>query len=151
MQVNFQIQHFVDKAVIAEDANKGILQMVNPSGDALTVIAHRGFDAEVLAALGTIRAFDPCACGRAFGIKNTVIIDDVEQDASFKPFLGFARRCGFRAIKSVPIINTAEQCIGVITMHYMKPYTVNNNDALRAILPDLVKLIERKGSVEFSA
>jgi GAF domain-containing protein len=151
MQVNFQFQHYLDTAIIAENANKGILRLMNARKDALDIVAQRGFDINSLICMEPIKAFDATACGRVLGTKNTVIIDDVETDVSFKPFIGFAHTNGFRSLKCIPIIGPDQQCLGIISVHFMLPQTASKKNPSANIIPSLIKLIEHTKQVSFHA
>ncbi len=142
MQINLQFQHYMDAAVIAEDANKGFLQIVDEENGELVCVAKRGFSKEFVKQFGLVKAFGPTTCGRALGTKNMVIINNIEQDKGFRPYLQMVKQAGIMSVKSTPILNSEQKCIGVISVHYMDANTAKNANTLGRILPCLVELIE---------
>ena len=99
-------------------ADQGNLQLVSPDGDALRIVAQRGFERAFLDFFGEVRVTDESACGRALRSGQRVIIDDVESEASFAPYRATAGASGFRSVVSSPLIGADGTRLGVISAHF---------------------------------
>lgn len=115
------IHKLLEKAIQAEQSDKGTLQRYDERRDELHVIASSGFSGDFLEHFKIVKPFDSSCCGRAFGVGTPISINDVEDDLSFRANLAIARGAGFRAVKSVPIINEKGEKLGVISLHYRQP------------------------------
>jgi PAS domain S-box-containing protein len=106
------------RAVIALlGADKGNVQLLDPAAGVLSIAAQQGFDPEYLELFREVRAGDNSACGRALRSRERVIIEDVEQDESYRPYLPFARAAGYRTVVSTPLIGFDGTVLGAITTH----------------------------------
>ena len=99
-------------------ADQGNLQLVSPDGDALRIVAQRGFERAFLDFFGEVRVTDESACGRALRSGQRVVIDDVESEASFAPYRATAGASGFRSVVSSPLIGADGTRLGVISTHF---------------------------------
>jgi GAF domain-containing protein len=109
----------LDEALAVEDAACGLLQVWDPARGGVEVVAQRGFDREFLDQFRLVRPGDPSTCGRALGLKQRVLIPDVDADPFFTRFLPLARRAGFRAVQSTPIMGTENQILGILSTHFI--------------------------------
>jgi GAF domain-containing protein len=57
------------------------------------------------------------ACGRAFRAQEAVVIEDVEIDPDYAPFIEVARHAGYRSVVSVPLISARNALVGVLSVH----------------------------------
>src|SRR5688572_25989328 len=105
----------LDRAMVADGAAFGNLQVLNKSSDCLEIQAQRGFSQEFLALFQMVRSDDPCVCGRAFRYAEPVFVRDVTADPLFAPFLSISQAVGFRAVQSTPIIDRDKNVIGVLS------------------------------------
>ena len=99
-------------------ADQGNLQLLDQAGDALRIVAQRGFERTFLDFFGEVRVADESACGRALRFGQRVVIDDVESEASFAPYRTIARAAGFRSVISSPLIGADGTRVGVISTHF---------------------------------
>ena len=99
-------------------ADQGNLQLLDPAGDVLRIVAQRGFERTFLDFFREVRVADESACGRALRFGQRVVIDDVESEASFAPYRTIARAAGFRSVISSPLIGADGTRVGVISTHY---------------------------------
>lgn len=136
-----RLQELLREAIKAEKAGKGTLQRYDPSIDELEIVAQEGFTAEFLDHFKAVRPFDSSCCGRAFGVGTPIIISDVELDNGFRPNLKIARAAGFRSVKSVPIVSSKGEKLGVISTHFKEPKWNWDMKRLNDILVELGKVL----------
>jgi GAF domain-containing protein len=61
---------------------------------------------------------DGSACGRTLGSGKTVLLEDIEKDSEFAPFLPVAREAGFRSVISAPLLTYGSELVGVVATHF---------------------------------
>ncbi len=106
-------------AAALSDADMGLVSLCG-DGDHLDLGASLGFPAEVIEKVRRIPAGSG-ACGVAFAERRRVIVEDVEADPLFTPYLAVARHAGFRAVHSTPLVTNHERVIGVLSVHFRVP------------------------------
>ena len=104
-------------ATAVSDTDIGIISLYDEIEGWLEVGASLGFSEQALAHIGHIEA-GAGACGMALKERRRVIVDDVETDPLFTPFVWLARDVGFRAVHSTPLIARDGDVLGVLTVHY---------------------------------
>ncbi len=104
--------------VMLYDSNRGILRMA----------ASVGFNQEYLNILGTIPP-GVGACGTALKERRSVLIEDVELEESFKPYLPLAARAGYRAAYSVPLFSQSGAVMGTIGTYFPYPHRPSPREA----------------------
>jgi GAF domain-containing protein len=102
-------------------ADRGNLQLVNPTAGSLVIVAEQGFGAEFLEYFAVVDD-DGSACGRAARRHAQTVIADVTTDPGFAPHRAIAAASGFRAVLSTPLIDRAGGLIGVVSTHYRRPH-----------------------------
>ena len=114
------LQAVLDTAVAAQEADFGFVWLHHPERGELVVEASHGFDDAAL------RLFDSVApgpagggAGNAFSRGQRWIIEDIERDPGFAPYRESARRAGFRALHSTPIVTRSGELLGVISVHFV--------------------------------
>ncbi len=116
------LQAILDAAVAGQGAQLGIVWLHDAKADELVIEASRNFDAHALAGLHRV----PCgeaggSAGHAFAERRHWTVFDTEADLAFAPFREVARRAGFRAVHSTPIVTRSGGLLGVISVHYARP------------------------------
>ncbi|HEX5612219.1 MAG TPA: GAF domain-containing protein [Burkholderiales bacterium] len=104
----------------AQGADKGTIQMVDPH-DALRIVAQRGFGREFLDHFACVRVDGSSVCARSLRSGSPLVILDVFEDPVFAPHLEVARRSGFRAVQSIPLLSRWGSVIGMLSVHYESP------------------------------
>src|SRR5689334_18918461 len=113
------LQAILETLVEVHCADFGLLSLYDGGSGCLTPSASCGFDASALQAIAEIvPGPDEGACGSAFWTKSRAIIHDVEVDARFKCYRGFAREVGFRSVHSTPILTRRGEAIGVLSVQF---------------------------------
>lgn len=92
---------------------------------------QRGFEKDFLDFFREVSANDECACGRALRTSEQMVIEDVDADASFKPFRDVARAAGFRAVTSTPLIGRTGARLGILSTHFRLPHRPSDQDLQR--------------------
>jgi two-component sensor histidine kinase len=100
------------------DADKGNVQLLDPSRGILFIAAHQGFEQPFLDCFKEVSAADDSACGRALRYGERVVIEDVEADAEYAPFRAIARDAGYRSVQSTPLIGRDGKPLGIISTHF---------------------------------
>ena len=107
----------LDMALRFTGQRLGNVQLVNWEGGWLEIAAQRGFHQDFLEVFQRVSIRDGCACGRALFLRQTVVIDDVSADHDFRPFVEVAKRAGFSAVQSTPLITPGGAVLGIISTH----------------------------------
>jgi PAS domain S-box-containing protein len=108
-------------AATIENAEMGLLSLCDPKTDELRVGASLGLAAEMLATIAGIPLGDgsSAACDKA---RRRVIVEDIEVDPHFAPYRDTARRAGFRAVHSTPLVARSGKLVGVMSTYFRRPY-----------------------------
>jgi signal transduction histidine kinase/DNA-binding NarL/FixJ family response regulator len=100
----------------------GSVQVYDPPAQTLTVAAQQGFSQDFLDQLGVLRRDSPSACSAVMNSLSRVIIEDVNQDESFRPLRDIAGEAGFRSIQSTPLLSRTGALLGVLSTHWSHPH-----------------------------
>src|SRR5262249_40661123 len=113
----------VDTAIAITKADKGNLQLLDPTTDVLTIAAQRGFEAPFLNFFSAVRD-DASACAAAMRSSERVIVEDVRGSEIFagQPSKEVLIDAGVCAVISTPLIATSGNVLGVISTHFAKPH-----------------------------
>ena len=103
-------------------ADMGNVQLIDEATGKLTVAVQRGFGPGFLEFLREVSIEDGSACGRTLRSCERVIIEDVEQDPIFAPWLSIARESGFRAVQFTPVVDRNGKVVGMISTHFRAPH-----------------------------
>ncbi len=133
-------------ALAVTQTGLGNLQLFDWPARRLEIRAQRGFDAEFLSFFARVTVGDGTACARALAGRGPVIVEDVTADRDFAPFRGLARRSGFQAVQSTPLVSAAGTVVGVLSTHFParhRPSAVQL-DALRVTARVAADAIQRR-------
>lgn len=117
----------LEKLLSLARAERGNVQLADPSSGALRIVAQHGFDEEFLDHFAVVDD-DRSACGRAASRGAQLVIDDVITDPAFEPHRQIAAASGFRAVQSTPLVDKAGRVVGVVSTHYPRPYAPSARD-----------------------
>jgi PAS domain S-box-containing protein len=108
-------------AIGISSADKGNIQLVEPSTGLLKMNAESGFDS---AFLDFFDGRQPAACKQALETQQRVIVEDVRKSALFvgTPSLEVMNRAQIRAVQATPLISSAGNVLGVISTHFVTTY-----------------------------
>jgi GAF domain-containing protein len=137
-ELQFELQQLLDSALRMTGTRMGDMQLFDAREQALRVIVHRGFDKRVLDEMACISASDEHPCARALRYRQRVVIEDVDSDPQFVPYLPLSAAAGFRAVQSTPIFAPDSTEIGgIFSTHYPYPHHVNAEEA--RVLDDIAR------------
>ena len=100
----------------------GNVQVYDPHAQTLTIAAQQGFSQDLLDQLGVVTRDSPSACSAAMNSLSRVIIEDVNQDESFRPLRDIAAAAGFRSIQSTPLLSRTGALLGVLSTQWSHPH-----------------------------
>ena len=103
-------------------------------GDELRMVARRGLDDAFEAVFARVSASDNSACGRALRLRQRVIIQDVESDTAYAPYLPIARQAGYRTVLSEPLLTAAGHVLGIVTVQFRQVRELTEAELFRAEL-----------------
>ena len=99
-------------------ADKGHVQLLNDTGEVLSIVSHQGFEPHFLDHFREVSADNDSACGRALRLREQVIIADVESDAGYEPFRQLARDADYRAVVATPLAGIDGTPLGMVSTHF---------------------------------
>ena len=148
---NRNLNAVLDTAIAIAGADKGNLQLLDPTTGALSIAAQRGFEEPFLNFFAAVRD-DASACAAAMKSGERVIVEDVRESEIFaaQPSKEVLLDAGVRAVTSTPLLASTGNLLGMISTHFAKPHRPDER-ALR--LMDLLArqtadYLERKRSEE---
>ncbi|MBI3650856.1 MAG: MEDS domain-containing protein [Acidobacteria bacterium] len=115
------LQEMLRAAMTVHGTSLGLLSLCDAQGNGLQLQAHSGFAEEFLKVVEWVPPGGG-ACGTAYQEQRRVIVEDVESDPIFAPYREAARKAGFRACHSTPLITRNGHLIGVLTVHFRQSY-----------------------------
>ena len=109
-------------AIALMGADFGNIQLLDPSGSHLQIVAHRGFPDWWLQYWNRVSEGHG-ACGTALAHGERVIVEDITQSPIFvgTDVLEIQLRAGVRAVQSTPLITRSGVPLGMISTHYAVP------------------------------
>lgn len=128
------------------------LQMLVAERDALFLLAQHGFTAEAAAFWEWVRADHTTSCGLALARGEPVIVPDVEQWdlVAGTEDLAQYRRCGIRAMLSLPLVSREGRLVGVTSVHWRDVHRPSEREMrlLDVLARQAADMIERRASQE---
>ena len=120
LDVKSILEDTVQTAIAVEGTDMGAVSLCDADHTVLELGASVGLDAELLGVAQRTPA-GTGASGRCLQEQRRVVIEDVEQDPAFVPYLDAARRVGFRSVHSTPLITRSGKLVGVLTTLHRRP------------------------------
>jgi signal transduction histidine kinase/CheY-like chemotaxis protein len=114
-------------ALNVQGTDMGLLSLCEAGQDGLSLKVQSGFDEEFLKALEMVPPGEG-SCGTCYEQRRRVVIEDVEVDTVFADYREAARRAGFRACHSTPLITGSGNIIGVLSVHFRQPHRPSNRE-----------------------
>ena len=106
----------------------GNVQVYDPHAQTLTIAAQQGFSQDLLDQQGVVRRDSPSACSAAMNGLSRVMVEDVNQDESYRPLRDIAAAAGFRSIQSTPLLSRTGALLGVLSTHWSDPHRPSERD-----------------------
>ncbi len=126
--VRTALQDTLGAAVEITGADMGHVQIVDGASSTLQIVAHRGFGPEFLERFPNAYSQPNTAWGRALASRRRVVIPDVTADPLFAQDAETARRDGYRAVQSTPLISRDGRVLGILSTYYVEPRTPSDRD-----------------------
>ncbi len=111
-------------------ADKGNIQLMTDDG-VLVIAAQQGFDGEFLHYFKAVSTHDHSACARALRSGKRTIIEDVESDPAYADLRPIARRAGYRAVQSTPLLASTGRPLGMVSTHWGSVHRPDINELHR--------------------
>jgi len=127
------LEEVLRAAARGERADRGLLHVAGPDRGGLEVAAAVGFDSGILASVPHLRAGGGSS-GAAFQERRPVIVEDTEADPFFAPWREEARRAGYRAVHSTPLVTRSGAVAGVLSVYLPDPGRPSERDLRRVDL-----------------
>ncbi len=113
------LQAILDTLVDVHNADFGLLSLYDPASGYLLANACVGFDEAALASVARISPTpESGACGSAFAYKTRTIVEDAQAEPQFDACREIARAVGFRGVHSTPILTSAGEVLGILSVHF---------------------------------
>ncbi|MDF2449981.1 MAG: hypothetical protein K0R26_2485 [Bacteroidota bacterium] len=118
-----KLQDLLSQVLQTEGTSMGLIRKFKPDDDELDIVCHQGFSDDFIEQFFSVKPFDHTSCGRAFGIGSTVLINDIEQDLSFKKQIRFLKelKVQFRSVKSAPVLTQRGRKVGILSVFFEQP------------------------------
>ena len=126
--LNAAFEEFLDSSMRLLGADFGNVQLYNAKHKVLELVTTRGFHPEFIEKFKFVCSDDNTACGRAARSGERIIIEDVEQDALYKPYLQDAAKADYRAVQSTPIVDRQGRLLGMLSTHFRAPHRPSEDD-----------------------
>jgi two-component sensor histidine kinase len=147
VQLEECLQRTMDAAIALVGADKGNIQLFEPTSNSLIIAAHRGFAEPFLTFFKHVRD-DAAACAAAMRSKNQVIVEDVLESEIFvedgsRTILISA---GVRAVVSTPLLSSNGTLMGMISTHYTTPHRPTDREVhlIEVLARQAADYLERK-------
>jgi signal transduction histidine kinase len=121
------LEETLHTAAALSDTDLGLLSLCDGEQEGLKLGASLGFDDGFLRLVEYVPPGEG-ACGTCLRERRRVVVEDVETDPRFGPYREAARRGGFRAIHSTPLVTRSGRVIGVLSTHFRKPHRPSDRE-----------------------
>ena len=105
----------------------GYLQVYDPRTETLMIAAQQGFSPD---SLEQLRHVEHGSSGGGTAVKGgrRVIIEDVNEDESFRPLQAIGAAAGFRSLQSTSLLTRTGTLLGVLSTHWRQPHRPSEHD-----------------------
>jgi signal transduction histidine kinase/CheY-like chemotaxis protein len=145
--------HVLDAAVAimhSDFASMQVAELNQQNLPVLRLLAYRGFHPESARHWQIVGMDDQASCGAALRSCERVCIRDTEAWDALAGTADLAayRRSGIRAVQSTPLISRSGGLLGMISTHWMEPYSPSQRElrTFDILARQVADLIERKQS-----
>jgi hypothetical protein len=125
------LPQIVDLAVRLTGADKGNIQLIDPSTETLVLAVSRGFERPFLDHFGRVSPSSRTICGMALATRQRVIIEDIDGSGIFdgRPTaLEAMQAAEVRAVHAFAIVSRSGRRWGVINLHWRRQYPETDYD-----------------------
>jgi len=112
------LQEVVEAAIAITRADRGNMQLQDPSSGRLKIVVHSGFGADFLQFFDSVGEGE-AACGTAMGRMERVIVEDVSKSNIFsEAALNVLLQEGIRAVQCTPLVTRHGRFVGMMSAHF---------------------------------
>ncbi|MBV9549731.1 MAG: GAF domain-containing protein [Alphaproteobacteria bacterium] len=139
------LREVLDTAVEVFQGGRGTVQTLAPDGDSLVYAASRGFDAKMLAAVPPITRDFHSTCAACIRTGARVVASNIAADPLWAAHAATAAALGYGAAFSAPLKTRQNELLGVMTVHFDRPYTPSESELrwLDLFARSAAQLVER--------
>jgi two-component sensor histidine kinase len=141
----------LDTAILIARGEKGNIQLFDSDLAGLTIAVHRGFDEPFLRYFKFVRD-GASACAAAMRSAAQVIVEDVTSSDIFAghPSQQILIDAGVRAVIATPLTASSKDALGMISIHFSKPYCPSERDIhfLTLLARQTADYLERRRAAE---
>ncbi|RYD66393.1 MAG: GAF domain-containing protein, partial [Verrucomicrobiaceae bacterium] len=112
-------QEILAAAITLTRADAGVVQISDPESQALSVLAAKGFDEELVIRFQRVDANSPTSCGLALTSNQRAFVD-FDAPGESHPAFALLLAAGFRSAQSTPLVSRGGALIGMITTHWTR-------------------------------
>jgi signal transduction histidine kinase/ActR/RegA family two-component response regulator len=127
LNIETVLQEVLRAALYVQGADMGLLSLCDTKRDGLSLKVHSGFDQEFLNIVEWVPPGGG-ACGTCYEQRQRIVVEDVEVDPIFAEYRAAARKAGFRACHSTPLITGTGNIIGVLSVHFRQPHSPSRRE-----------------------
>jgi GAF domain-containing protein len=143
----------LEAAMFFTAADKGTLQLFDPSTDCLMIRAQRGFSQRFLDFFSYVHNQSDAICNLLTARAARVIVEDVTRSELFESRPAGAAVLlneGVRALQSTPLINRAGHMLGVVSTHFTRPTRVGARELrfMDVMVRQAADFVERQQAFE---
>src|SRR6185503_19624553 len=96
------LNEILDAVILVLRGKFGTLALYDAARNTRQIVAHRGFDAGYLQAVGVVPIDTGLAGSRSIRQRRRVIVSDVNEDLEYAPYREFAKNAGYRTVQATP-------------------------------------------------
>lgn len=131
LSTTLELQPVLEEVLAAvtslQQSQMGVLMLYDAERDDLYTVASMGFSEEYLHRVGRVSR-GVGACGTVLETGEPCIIEDVERNLRFAPYLEAAHLAGYRAVYSVPLLSARGEIIGTLATYFPMPHRPSPRD-----------------------
>jgi PAS domain S-box-containing protein len=146
------LYEILEAAIALTGADKGNLQLLDPSTGKLQIVAHRHFGLPFLKFFEYVDVHEATACGAAMAGMQRVIVEDITNSPVFGTGAELDAMLdeGLRAVQSTPLVSRNGPLLGVISTHFCGIHVPAERELqlLDILARQAADIIERKQAEE---
>jgi PAS domain S-box-containing protein len=116
------LEQALDGAMDLLDADMGSIQLLDRGDAVLRMVAQRSFNEDFVNFFAEISAAHETACGRALRAGGPIVVEDTELDPGPAEIRALRNATGYRAVVSVPLMNSGGTLFGMLSAHFRQPH-----------------------------
>jgi PAS domain S-box-containing protein len=142
------LREMLEAAITLTGADKGNIQLLDPSTGKLKIFAQQGLNLPFLKFFEYVDPGESAACGAAMERLERVVVEDVTLSPIFRgsEALDVLQREGVRAVQSTPLVSRTGQLLGMISTHFVKVHALSERELqlIDILARQAADILERK-------